>query len=173
MLHELISPTALIAVLVNPKNAIAATATREVEAAARDIGLNVVMVNASNEREFDAAFATFVRERASALVVAEDAVFINGREKLVSLVARERLPAMYGRREFPYAGGLMSYGASVIDQYYQCGLYAGRILKGAKPTDLPFLQPTKFEFVINLKTAKALGLKIPPTLLSIADEVIE
>jgi putative ABC transport system substrate-binding protein len=173
LLRELTSATILIAVLVNPKNAIAATAMKEVEAAARRIGQNLVMLKASNEREFDAAFATFVRERAGALVVADDAVFINGREKLVSLVAAHKVPAMYGRREFPYAGGLMSYGASVINQYHQCGLYAGRILKGANPADPAFLQPTKFEFVINLRTAKTLGLTFPPGLLAIVDEVIE
>jgi putative tryptophan/tyrosine transport system substrate-binding protein len=137
------------------------------------MGQNIVMLNASSESEFDAAFATFVRERAGALVVADDAVFINGREKLVPLVTAHKVPAMYGRREFPYAGGLMSYGASIIDQYHQCGLYAGRILNGAKAADLPFVQPTKFEFVINLRTAKTLGLTFPHGLLAIVDEVIE
>jgi putative tryptophan/tyrosine transport system substrate-binding protein len=173
LLRESMSSTGLIAVLVNPNNPITATIMNEVEAAARDMGLSTVILKASNERELDAAFETFVGQRARALVVADDAVFITGREKLVSLVARESVPAIYGRREFTYSGGLMSYGASITDQYYQSGLYAGRILKGAKPADLPFLQPTKFEFVINLRTANSLGFGFPPGLLAIADDVIE
>jgi putative ABC transport system substrate-binding protein len=118
-------------------------------------------------------FTELVREQVDALLVTTNALFNTRREELVALSALHRMPAIYDRREFPAAGGLMSYGASNIDQYHQCGIYAGRVLKGDKPADLPFLQPTKFELVINLKTAKALRLNVPATLLALADEVIE
>ena len=173
LLRELIGRTDVIAVLVDPENATAALATKEVEAAARDIGQRIILVNARAEIEFDAAFATIAGERAGALLVPDDPVFINGREKLIALAARHGVPAIYGRREFPADGGLASYGASALDQYRQSGLYVGRILTGVKPAQLPFLQPTRFELVINLKTAKTLGLKVPQTLLVAADEVIE
>jgi putative tryptophan/tyrosine transport system substrate-binding protein len=162
-----------MALLVNPDNQTAKSVTRELQEAARGIGQNVIVLNARAERDFDTAFATLVQQRAGALLVADDALFINRREKLVSLAALHAVPTMYGRREFVAAGGLISYGASTVDQYYQCGIYAGRILKGAKPADLPFLQPTKFELIINLKTAKALGLTVPLIMQMTADEVIE
>ena len=173
LLRELISPTPLIALLVNPNNLTATHARRELNAAARRIGQDVVLLDASAEGEFEAAFATLAEKRASALVVSDDALFTNRRAVLVALAARHAVPAIYGRREFAAAGGLMSYGASTVDQYYQSGVYVGRILKGAKPADLPFLQPTKFELAINLKTAKALGLTVPNTLIGRADEVID
>ena len=173
LVRELISPTPLIALLVNPNNLTATHARRELNAAARRIGQDVVLLDASAEGEFEAAFATLAEKRASALVVSDDALFTNRRAVLVALAARHAVPAIYGRREFPAAGGLISYGASTVDQYYQSGVYVGRILKGAKPADLPFLQPTKFELAINLKTAKALGLTVPNTLIGRADEVID
>jgi putative ABC transport system substrate-binding protein len=173
LLRELISPTPLIALLVNPNNLTAAPARRELNDAARRIGQGVVVLDASTEGEFEAAFATLAEKRASALIVSDDALFTNRRAVLVALAARHAVPAIYGRREFAAAGGLISYGASTVDQYYQSGVYVGRILKGAKPADLPFLQPTKFELAINLKTAKALGLSVPNTLIGRADEVIE
>src|SRR6478609_6498228 len=173
LLRELISPTPLIALLINPNNLTATHARRELNAAARRIGQDVLLLDASAEGEFEAAFATLAEKRASALVVSDDALFTNRRAVLVALAARHAVPAIYGRREFAAAGGLMSYGASTVDQYYQSGVYVGRILKGAKPADLPFLQPTKFELAINLKTAKALRLNVPNTLIGRADEVIE
>ena len=173
LVRELISPTPLIALLVNPNNLTATHARRELNAAARRIGQDVVLLDASAEGEFEAAFATLAEKRASALVVSDDALFTNRRAVLVALAARHAVPAIYGRREFAAAGGLISYGASTVDQYYQSGLYVGRILKGAKPADLPFLQPTKFELAINLKAAKALGLTVPNTLIGRADEVID
>ena len=173
LLRELIGPATVIALLVNPNNLTAEPATRDLQAAARGIGQNVLVLNAGTERDFDTAFATLVHERASALIVADDALFQNRREILVAIAARHAIPAIYGRREYVAAGGLISYGASTIDQYRQSGIYVGRILKGDKPADLPFLQPTKFELVINLKTVKTLGLTVPTTLLTSADEVIE
>jgi len=173
LLRELMCSPGVIAMLVNPDNAVGATGAREAQAAARNIGQNLVMLNVRDEGGFEPAFATLVRERAGALMVADDPLFITRRDKLIARVAQQSVPAIYGRGDFPASGGLISYGASTIDQYYQCGLYAGRILKGAKPADLPFLQPTKFELVINLKAAKALGLEIPSKLLFTADEVIE
>jgi putative tryptophan/tyrosine transport system substrate-binding protein len=173
LLRELISPTPLIALLVNPNNLTATAARRELNDATSRIGQDVVMLEASNEGEFETAFATLTQKRVSALVVSDDALFANRRAILVALAARHAIPAIYGRREFAEAGGLISYGASVADQYYQSGVYVGRILKGAKPADLPFLQPTKFELAINLKTAKALGLTVSAPLLARADEVID
>jgi len=173
LLRDLISPTPLIALLVNPNNLTAAPARREFNESARRIRQDVVVLDASSEGEFEAAFATLAEKRASALVVSDDALFVNRRAVLVALAERHAVPAIYGRREFAAAGGLISYGASTVDQYYQSGVYVGRILKGAKPADLPFLQPTKFELAINLKTAKALGLNVPNTLIGRADEVID
>jgi ABC-type uncharacterized transport system substrate-binding protein len=173
LLREMISPTPLIALLVNPKNLTATAARRELTDASRKIGQDVVVLDASTEGELETAFATLAQKRARALLVSDDALFANRRAVLVALAARHAIPAIYGRREFAVAGGLISYGASTVDQYYQSGVYVGRILNGAKPADLPFLQPTKFELAINLKTAKALGLTVPPTLISRPDEVIE
>ena len=146
---------------------------RDVEAAARAINQNVLIVNVGTEGEFDSAFTTLVQKRAGGLLVSVDALLTNRREKIVALAATHAVPAIYGRREFAEAGGLMSYGASTIDQYRQSGYYAGRVLKGDNPSVLPVLQPTKFELVINMKTAKALGLDVPLHLQQIADEVIE
>jgi ABC-type uncharacterized transport system substrate-binding protein len=173
ILRELISPTLLIAFLVNWNNVNHAPAMRELNAAARRIGQDVMVLNANAEVDLAPAFATLAEKRASALVVSDDALFTNSRAALAALAARHAIPAIYGRREFAATGGLMSYGASTLDQYYQSGVYVGRILKGAKPADLPFLQPTKFEFAINLKAAKALGITVPPSLLARAEEVIE
>jgi putative ABC transport system substrate-binding protein len=173
LLGELMKRTSVIAVLVNPGNATAFAATRELQAAARGLGQAIIVLNARTENDLGAAFVTLLEQRAGGLVVSDDALFQNRREALVTLAARHGVPTIYGRREYAEAGGLISYGASTTDQYRQSGIYVGRILKGAKPADLPFLQPTKFELVINLKTAKALGLDVPPTLLARADEVIE
>jgi putative ABC transport system substrate-binding protein len=174
LLHELIPTAARIAVLVNPANTgNTSSMLGAVEPAARALGLQVQMYNASTNREIDAAFAALVRERVEALFVAPDALFSGRRVQLISLAARHALPASYFSREYVEAGGLMSYGTSFADMYRQLGVYAGRILKGAKPADLPVVQATKFGLVINLQTAKLLDLDVPPTLLARADEVIE
>jgi putative ABC transport system substrate-binding protein len=147
--------------------------TRDVLAAASVMGLKVQIFNASTDREIDAAFVSVVQERTGALLVGND-LFLNNRiEQIVALAARYAIPTMYPIREFVVAGGLISYGNSLIENYRQVGLYTGRILKGEKPSDLPVQQMTKLELIINLKTAKALGLTVPPTLLALADEVIE
>ena len=173
VLRELISPTPVIALLVNPNNINSIPAIRELNDAARKIGQDVVVLNADAEREFEPAFASLTVKRASALVVADDALFAGRRARLIELAARHAVPAIYGRREYPDAGGLISYGASQMGVSHQAGVYMGRILRGERPEDLPVMQPTTFELVINLKTAKALGLDVPPTLLARADEVIE
>jgi putative ABC transport system substrate-binding protein len=173
LLRELVPTTPLIALLVNPTNLGHLSATRVLNEAARRVGQEVLVLSASVEADFEPTFATLAERRGSALVVSDDALFNSRRAALVALALRHALPTIYGRREFSAAGGLISYGANTLDQYYQAGVYVGRILRGAKPADLPFLQPTKFELALNLKTAKALGLTVPPSLLARADEVIE
>jgi putative tryptophan/tyrosine transport system substrate-binding protein len=174
LLHDVVPAASVIAILVNPANAFNAEATvREAEAAARNIGQSIVVLEASSESGIDEAFAAMSRTRAAALLVGSDVYFNSRHDQIVALAARAAIPAAYEQREFAVAGGLMSYGTSLLDAYRQEGVYVGRILKGEKAADLPVLQPTKFELVVNLKTAKALGLAIPPGVLAIADEVIE
>src|SRR5262245_57272509 len=174
LLRELMPAAGRVAVLVNPANVQTASATlSEVEPAARALGLQIQAFKASNIREIDTAYAALVRERPDALFVAPDALFVSRRVQLIGLAARHVLPATYAVREYVEAGGLMSYGTSVADMYRQIGVYTGRILKGGKPADLPVMQATKFELVINLQTARLLDIEIPPTLIARADEVIE
>jgi ABC-type uncharacterized transport system substrate-binding protein len=173
LLRELVPGAARVALLVNPAGPGAETALRDVEAAALAVGLRMQVVNASTSREINAAFAAFVRERYDALFVAPDPFFSARRAQLVNLASHHSIPATYSVRQFPEIGGLMSYGASLTDSWRQVGVYTGRILKGAKPADLPVMQASKFELVINAETARMLGLTVPPTLLAIADEVIE
>jgi putative tryptophan/tyrosine transport system substrate-binding protein len=173
-LRELVPAAARVAVLVNPANAAITEATvRDVEAAARAMGLEIQVLNANTSREIDAAFATFVSERPDALYIGTSPFLFARRVQLAQLAIAARLPTMFGAREHVEAGGLMSYGASLMDTYRQMGVYTGRILKGAKPADLPVEQLSKFELVINAETARMLGLTVPPTLLATADEVIE
>jgi ABC-type uncharacterized transport system substrate-binding protein len=174
LLHELVPKAARIAVLLNPANAPATETTwREAEEAVRALGLQIHVVNASTIGEIDAAFTNLLRERPDALLIAGDGFFNSRRGQFAALAARDRMPTSCGNREMVEGGLLMSYGPSIIDMFRQVGIYAGSILKGAKPADLPVLQSTKFELVINLPTAKALGLEVPPMLLARADEVIE
>jgi putative ABC transport system substrate-binding protein len=174
LLHELVPKADRVAVLVNPANATATEGTlREVQEAARAVGLQIQVLNASTSRDIDAAFATLVRERTDALFVAPDGFYASRRMQFANLAARDRIPAAYAQRDYVAAGGLMSYGTNIGDSYRQVGVYTGNILKGAKPADLPVVQSTKFEFVINLTTAKALGLDIPTGVLAIADELID
>jgi putative ABC transport system substrate-binding protein len=171
LLRELVPGAARMAVLVTAASA--ETTVRDVEAAKRALGLQIQVFNVSAIREIDAAFATFARERPDALFVPGDPFLSGRRVQLAQLTAFHRLPATYPLRDYAEAGGLMSYGPSITDAFRQIGVYAGRILKGAKPADLPVVQPNKFEFVINAGTARMLGLTVPPTLLATADEVIE
>jgi putative tryptophan/tyrosine transport system substrate-binding protein len=173
LLHELVPASALIAMLVNPNNAHAKTQSREVQAAASAIHQQIVILNASTEREIETAFATLVQDRAGALLVGADTFFTSQPDLFVALTARHAIPAIYPWRSHVDAGGLMSYGAGLLDAYRQTGVYAGRVLKGEKPTDLPVAQSTKFDLVINLKTARALGLDVPLSMLMRVDEVIE
>jgi len=174
LLRELVPGSARVAVLVNPTEAAnTETTVRGVGTAAHAIGLQVRVLNASTSREIDAAFETFAHERPDIIFVGGDTFFNSRRVQLALLAVRHAVPAIYAQREFAEAGGLMSYGTNLADAFRQVGLYAGRILKGAKPADLPVVQSTKFELVINSQTARTLGLSIPPTLLARADEVIE
>jgi putative ABC transport system substrate-binding protein len=174
LLHELVPKAVRIAVLVNPANAPSAESTlRDIPEAAGAIGLQIQVLKASTSREIEAAFATLVRERADALFVAPDGFFASRRVQFATLAARHAIPAAYDNRDIVEAGGLMSYGTDLAEMYRQVGVYAGRILKGAKPADLPVIQSTKFVFAINLQTARALDLTVPPDVLSVADEVIE
>jgi ABC-type uncharacterized transport system substrate-binding protein len=173
LLHDLVPSTETIGFLENPNNPIFDLTTRDVLAAAPLVGLKVQILKASTDSEIDTAFVSLVQVRTGALLVGNDPFFNSRIEQLVALAARHAIPAMYPLREFAAAGGLMSYGTSNRDIYQQVGIYTGRILKGAKPADLPVMQTTKFDLVINLKTAKALNLQIPDKLFSVADEVIE
>jgi ABC-type uncharacterized transport system substrate-binding protein len=174
LLHELMPSTATIGFLENPNNPIfAAYYERDVLTAATVIGLKIQILNAGTDREIDAAFVSLAQARTGALLVGADIFFNNRIDQIVALAARHAIPTMYQYREFAVAGGLISYGSSLMDAYRQVGLYTGRILKGEKPADLPVIQATKLELIINLKTAKALGLPIPDRLLALADEVIE
>jgi len=174
LLRELVPQATRIGALVNPKNAETAGAvTKDVTAAGSAIGAQIEVIYASDSREIEAAFVTFVRKRVDALLVGTDPFFYSRRLQLATLTTRHAIPAVYTVREYPEAGGLMSYGTSVKELFQQLGAYAGRILKGEKPGDLPVVQMNKFEFVINLVTARALGLNVPPSLLARADEVIE
>jgi len=173
MLQELVPAITAVALLVNPTNAATDQDVREMEVAARSHGLQLQLLKAATDTDFDTAFATILERRVGGLIVAQDPFFIARRDQLVTLAARHAVPTIYFSGEFVRAGGLISYGGSLAAGYRQVGLYAGRILEGTKPADLPVVQPTKFELVVNLKTAKALGLTVPPAMLDLADEVIE
>jgi putative tryptophan/tyrosine transport system substrate-binding protein len=174
ILRELVPAVIRVAVLVNPADAATTEPTvRDVDAAARAMGLQIQVLNASTSREINAAFATFVHERPDAIFVSGDGFFNSRRVQLVHLATRHAIPASFGGRDYPDIGGLMSYGTNIADAFRQVGVYSGRILKGEKPADLPVVQASKFELVINAETARTLGLTVPPTLLATADEVIE
>src|SRR5262249_49474847 len=170
---ELVPKASVTAMLVNPINPDTDFETRDVQEAANVLGHDIRIMRATQEPDFQTVFAALVEQRASALLVASDAFFSNQRTRLVRLAQRHAIPTMYDRREFPEVGGLISYGHHRADAYHQLGIYIGQVLKGAQPSDLPVLQPTRFELVVNLKTAKTLGLPVPDKLLVAADEVIE
>jgi putative ABC transport system substrate-binding protein len=173
LLHELVPNAKTIGLLTNPQNANAGGDAATVQEAARVLGARAIVLRASSKDDFASVFATITQEKVGALLVNADIFFTSERDRLVAMVARDAIPAIYAWREFCAAGGLISYGPSLAAAYHECGLYVGKILKGAKPSDLPVTQPTKFELVVNLKTAKALGLAVPHNLLVLADEVIE
>jgi putative ABC transport system substrate-binding protein len=173
LISELLPQTKIIALLVNPNFPAGQINIRDMHEAARAKGVQLQILKASTESEIDAAFASLVQQQAGALVLSADPFFATRREQIVALAARDAVPAIYEFRTFATTGGLISYGANILAVYRQMGIYTGKILKGAKPVDLPVVQPTTFELVINMKTAKALGLTIPPSILSRADEVIE
>jgi putative ABC transport system substrate-binding protein len=173
LLRQLVPRATTIAMLVNPNSPNTEAERRDVQAAAQAIGQQLLILDVGSDREIETAFATFVQRGAGALLTGSGAFLNSSRERIVALAARHGLPAMYAQREAALAGGLMSYGPSITDAYRQAGIYAGRILKGEKPADLPVMRSTKFDFMINLKTAKALGLTVPDRLLALADEVIE
>jgi putative ABC transport system substrate-binding protein len=173
LLHELVPAASRIAVIVNPKSPELDTQLDDLQAAAPASGWQLSIFRAGNEEEIDTAFAALVRDGMQAIQVAADPLFNSYRERIVALAARHAVPAIYESRNYAAAGGLMSYGPDLVDMYRQVGVYTGQILKGVKPSDLPVIQPTTLELVINLRSAKALGLTVPPTLLARADEVIE
>jgi putative ABC transport system substrate-binding protein len=173
LLHALLPKAEVVAVLVNPKNPNTVGQLKDIEEAAQNRNQTVQVLNASSEGEIDTSFAALKEKRADALIIGADPFFQSNRDQLLKLAARLSLPTIYFQREFPASGGLISYGIHFPDAYRQAGVYTARILKGEKPADLPVVQMTRFELVINLKTAKALGLDVPPTLLALADEVIE
>jgi len=173
LLRQIVPAATTIAVLVGPESSATMAERKDVQAAAQAVGQELVIVDVGSDRDFDKAFAMFVQREARALYVVGGAFMFSNRERLVALAARHGLPTTYDQREYAAAGGLMSYGTSFTDAYRQAGIYAGRILKGAKPAELPVIQSSKFEFVINLRTAKALNLELNPQLLSVADELIE
>jgi putative tryptophan/tyrosine transport system substrate-binding protein len=173
ILRELVPTAAMIAVVLNPNFPDAEAQSQEVQEAARTLGLQIQILRASTERDLDTTFGALVELRAGGLLVGADPFLYSRRDYIVALATRHAVPAIYEQREFAVAGGLMSYGTNITDAYRQVGIYTGRVLKGEKPADLPVMQSTRFEFVINLKTAKALALDVPPSLLARADEVIE
>jgi putative ABC transport system substrate-binding protein len=173
MMRALAPRATAVAVLANPANPVAAPEINDIEAAGRAFGLKIIVLNAGTDAEIDAAFALIAQQQVPALLVNTDSFLSSRRDRIVAAAARQSIPAVYSQREFLPAGGLMSYGTSIADGYRQAGVYVGRILKGAKPSELPVLLPTKFELVINLKTAKTLGIEIPAGLMTSADEVIE
>jgi putative ABC transport system substrate-binding protein len=173
LLRDLVPGVEVIALLVNPNTAAGQSQTRDVQDAARALGQRLVVLNADSDATLDGSFAALGREHVGALLVGGDPFFDIRRDRVIALASQHRMPAIYQFREYALAGGLMSYGASITDMYRQVGLYVGRVLKGEKPADLPVVGPTKFELVINIKTARAMGVKISDNLLTLANEVIE